>query len=693
MVHRLVAGCLTVLGVACAVGFAAGQAYAMGSAPSFSFQAPGGFANASGAAVDQSNGDVYISDLGGRVWKFKVNLAGKTAEPELAFGHEGYLEAPGTPFELAVDNYPGVNKGDLFVPEIGGNVVTEYSSAGAKLPSSIEGLTEPTGVGFDVNGNIYVSELPGSVVKFNAEGKPVNAEGKVTSATENTLAKANSQVRAMAVSSNGEHIYLASEGGVIEYTLSGGQYVQGLTLDSGAVTDGVAIAPAGSPAVGDVFVESNGNITVYAPESLSILGAFGPGVIGGGGAVARLAVYGTATGTVVYAPNEGEGVEVFETFKAPTATTGASSNVTQAGATVEGTVENPEELTLSACFFEYEVNGTKKQVACEGGLPSGNAPVTVSAKVTGLEPGSKYQYTLIVEFEGHTAHGAAQVLSTTAGEPLVVSESASHIERHTALLLGEVNPENKENEAEEGTTYYFEYGETEHYGQVTSSTKIPAPGGLAPVKAGPEALIELKPNTVYHYRLVAKRGSVTTEGPPETFKTKEPTPPEVPFESSSQVTQTSAFLAAVVNPNGLPTSYALEVGTEVEENGMRRIAYTPTYGSVQEGEPLFFSLTGLQPATTYHYRIVATNEDGTKEGPDQTFTTPGFAPVILAPASLPLVPTPTEEKPVVHKVETRAEKYTKAVSICEKDKSKKKRAACLKTARQKYGPVTKKKKK
>lgn len=32
----------------------------------------------------------------------------------------------------------------------------------------------------------------------------------------------------------------------------------------------------------------------------------------------------------------------------------------------------------------------------------------------------------------------------------------------------------------------------------------------------------------------------------------------------------------------------------------------------------------LQPATTYHYRLVAVNEDGTTYGPDQTFTTRGY---------------------------------------------------------------------
>jgi hypothetical protein len=53
-------------------------------------------------------------------------------------------------------------------------------------------------------------------------------------------------------------------------------------------------------------------------------------------------------------------------------------------------------------------------------------------------------------------------------------------------------------------------------------------------------------------------------------------------------------------------------------------------------------------------------------------------------------PTPTESKP---KPLTTAQKLAKALKQCKKDKSKKKRLACEKEARRKYGPKTKKKNK
>jgi hypothetical protein len=42
----------------------------------------------------------------------------------------------------------------------------------------------------------------------------------------------------------------------------------------------------------------------------------------------------------------------------------------------------------------------------------------------------------------------------------------------------------------------------------------------------------------------------------------------VEAESSAHVTQTTATIKAMVNPNGLLTSYALEVGTEVEPDSV-----------------------------------------------------------------------------------------------------------------------------
>jgi phosphodiesterase/alkaline phosphatase D-like protein len=91
------------------------------------------------------------------------------------------------------------------------------------------------------------------------------------------------------------------------------------------------------------------------------------------------------------------------------------------------------------------------------------------------------------------------------------------------------------------------------------------------------------------------------------------------------VTSTGATLSAQVNPKLAPTSYRFQYGPSTAYG-----TQTPPSESIGEDEvdhPVSESISGLRPATVYHYRIVAVNITGPTTGPDQTFTTPG-PPVI-----------------------------------------------------------------
>jgi hypothetical protein len=86
----------------------------------------------------------------------------------------------------------------------------------------------------------------------------------------------------------------------------------------------------------------------------------------------------------------------------------------------------------------------------------------------------------------------------------------------------------------------------------------------------------------------------------------------------SEVRATTATATGTVNPNGLATSWYFEYGTTTAY-GSR----TPTRsaGSGTQNVPVAEALTSLTPGTTYHYRLVATNADGTSRGADGVFTT------------------------------------------------------------------------
>ena len=100
-------------------------------------------------------------------------------------------------------------------------------------------------------------------------------------------------------------------------------------------------------------------------------------------------------------------------------------------------------------------------------------------------------------------------------------------------------------------------------------------------------------------------------------------PPRVDSESARGVGSGSASLGAEVNPGGYDTHYHFEYGRETCSAGgcLEAPVGGADLGSGQADLVASVALSGLQPETTYHYRVLATNAFGTVAGPDQTFTT------------------------------------------------------------------------
>ena len=106
---------------------------------------------------------------------------------------------------------------------------------------------------------------------------------------------------------------------------------------------------------------------------------------------------------------------------------------------------------------------------------------------------------------------------------------------------------------------------------------------------------------------------------------------------ASNITNTAATLNGHVFPDqsvttyyyfqyGLTTSYGSQTTTEGPVNGTDKDVST--------------NVTGLAPNTTYHYRVAATNTDGTSFGEDVTFTTPATAgPPVQNTATIAAAPT------------------------------------------------------
>jgi len=88
--------------------------------------------------------------------------------------------------------------------------------------------------------------------------------------------------------------------------------------------------------------------------------------------------------------------------------------------------------------------------------------------------------------------------------------------------------------------------------------------------------------------------------------------------SAIKVTQSSATVRGAVNPRDVQTTYVFQYGP-TKAYGATTPATAAGKGTVTKA--VSANITGLAPATTYHYRIVATSGAGTLRGGDRTFKT------------------------------------------------------------------------
>jgi hypothetical protein len=157
---------------------------------------------------------------------------------------------------------------------------------------------------------------------------------------------------------------------------------------------------------------------------------------------------------------------------------------------------------------------------------------------------------------------------------------------------------------------------------------------------------------------------------------------------ASGVTANTATLSATVATQGLPAAYGFEIGTG-------STAYGPPAGlgfvGAGAGEAtVTLVLTGLLPGTTYHYRVTATNVDGTSYGADRSFTTPVFPGTFTTPpAALPLLAI----TPIVFPAEAKTVVLKKVKAKPKKKRSKRagKKAAKGKVKKSTYGKGGKRK--
>jgi DNA-binding beta-propeller fold protein YncE len=207
------------------------------------------------------------------------------------------------------------------------------------------------------------------------------------------------------------------------------------------------------------------------------------------------------------------------------------------------------------------------------------------------------------------APSAVDVFGPAATIPDVITEGAEAVTAVSATLHGTVNPDSIAL-----TECSFEYGTTTAYG--SEAPCVPAAGEISSEETPVEAAVAgLKPATTYHFRLAASNASGSNTGADVTFVTLPR--PVIEHAVAEDLTESTATLVALVNPEGSGATYKVEWGTSpaYEHQG-------PVHGlpSGTTAVDVSEELTGLTPGVHYHWRIEATNENGTTVGEDHSFS-------------------------------------------------------------------------
>jgi hypothetical protein len=209
--------------------------------------------------------------------------------------------------------------------------------------------------------------------------------------------------------------------------------------------------------------------------------------------------------------------------------------------------------------------------------------------------------------------------------PNVTTLAASGITGSGAVVNGNVTAEN------ESVTTGFDYGLTTDYGM--SVNGVPAIiSGIAATDMQ-ATITGLLPNTLYNYRAKGTANAVAILGSNMTFTTGIIAPTAI-TQAASMVTGTGAQLNGTVNANNAATTVTFEYGLTNTYGNTVTADQSPLNG--YNNNPVSFTVSGLDPNTLYHFRVVASNSAGPTNGADLTFTTATIAPTAVTVAASPV---------------------------------------------------------
>ena len=263
-----------------------------------------------------------------------------------------------------------------------------------------------------------------------------------------------------------------------------------------------------------------------------------------------------------------------------------AGGVTTISVTITWTTDQP-----SSSQVEY---GTTNQYGSVSTLVP--ALVTLhSATLTGLTPGTSYNYAAMSGDSAGTATSANFTFSTAVPVPVISGVTASNITATSATITWSTD---------QPSTSQVGYGTTAAYGSLSALN-------TAPVVSHSVTLTALAPGTTYDYAVTSSNSA----GPATSGNFIFSTPSTIPVISAVSANRIGTTSATIVWTTDQPSTSQVGYGT------------TSAYGSLSalNAAPVLshsVSLTGLTPGTTYDYAAISGDLAGTATSANFTFSTP-----------------------------------------------------------------------
>jgi sugar lactone lactonase YvrE len=566
--------------------------------------------NPQGIAINQATGDVIVRETDNpRVSQFS---AGGNFIRSWAYG--------GARWAVVIRAKPGAGDtiaGGTFTLSFGGETTapipySDSPSLAATVDSALEAI--PT-IGA---GNVTVS--PDGITFPSARSFFIDFTGALSGLSQKTSN----------FSGDGSALKVEGKGQVVQ----GGADVHTAPV-SAPPANGIAVAPAGAPNAGHVFVADPKNQRVQEfdpsqPDASVLVRAIGSAAQFGNEQPQHIAV---DSDGILYASNSSGGARIERFNAAAAAMTPISSPPLLAGST-QGLEASPDTDGIGPDVDRLYVlrnpssgNTVVQQFDAPG---AASPPATIAethmpsefgeSSANGLGLDTLADRLLVSSSQGSAGHGYFILDADGTGAGIAAEiDSPSNLGTTSMTFNGTVDP------AAGLVKYHFEYSED---GVNWFSLPSQAISGAGPQPVS-QAATGLSPNTDHRIRLVVTKvlgpNTILTDTSDQELAKTLKAVPTVATRGVLSYSDDSAWIVGSVNPNGSSTTYRFEFG--------KTTAYTDAApqpdgnaGSGAKARNFRHKLVNLEPNTTYHYRIIAENDLGVVQGFDRSFTTrPEFA--------------------------------------------------------------------